>query len=173
MANGRLQSVYNSSSLLAFLLMLFTCSAVGPLHGLQSFRENLLLDAILHSLLFLLDISACSGMILSTGFRLDICSIVVLSTGCRTNLLHYGPFQWKPCSGSWSTSSYSFFSSQSCSFHYFFFTYCLCIILPLLQCSPQGAIISADMATSPSIFLGSPSLLAIGAACEAEKALTL
>lgn len=45
MWNRDLQSVYNSL-LCSFLLALFLQSSVGPSHGLQSFRMNLLLHGL-------------------------------------------------------------------------------------------------------------------------------
>ncbi|KAK4810986.1 hypothetical protein QYF61_014458 [Mycteria americana] len=70
-------------------------SNVGPSHGLQFFRNGLLQCGALH------------------GLQVDICSTVNLHGLQGDNLLHHGlhhGLQGNLCSGTWSTSSPSFFT---------------------------------------------------------------
>jgi len=57
--------------------------------------------------------TTCSGIVSSTGCRVDICPTVDLYGLPGDNLFHHGlhhRLQWNLCSGAWSTSSPSFFT---------------------------------------------------------------
>ncbi|KAK4810807.1 LOW QUALITY PROTEIN: hypothetical protein QYF61_008779 [Mycteria americana] len=85
-----------------------------PLHGPQILPGNLLQHGLLSTgCSFLQGMSICCGVGSSVGCRVDICSTTVLHGLQGDKLLHHGlryRLQGNLCSGTWSTSSPSFFT---------------------------------------------------------------
>lgn len=112
----------------------------------------------------LLGISTCSTMDCST----HICSVMVLSICCRkihASLWSLNGLQRKLCSGVWTTSFSSFFSSfwwlWDWFSHFFFFFYHSCSSLPLsiffIKAPPallfELALVSGRSAAEPEMFV--------------------
>lgn len=116
-------SQYTIVSLCQFILTLFLCFRLVPLHRLQSIRKKSLPvwtlpqttvpseksapACFFHSLLFLQEISNCSSVGSSMGCSMNICSAEYL---LQRGFFHR--LEGNLCIGSWSTSSPSFFFSD-------------------------------------------------------------